>query len=121
MHTGAVAPNASGGGGASVPSVHPPVAPKPSKWEQLCKMTDGDKNGSGGNSSGSTASNPYGVQYFPPGYASAVGSDYGSEPARSTTGSVNPPSRLPKKSSWDALKQMAEKEGSQYSASESNI
>lgn len=101
------------------PTVPPGMAPKPSKWEMLCKITDGDKSGE---SSGSVASNPYGALHIPPGYTSAVGSEYGSEysgPGRSAA-SGRPP-QIPKKSSWDTLKQMAVIEGSQYSASESNI
>ena len=114
MPMGAVVPNP--GLNANRPPVAPKTAPKPSKWDALVKMTDGEK--AGGGDSASVVDNPYGVQHFPPAYASAVNSDFASERSGPRSAVSGASSRNPKKSSWAALKEMTDGE---YLGSQSNV
>ena len=131
MHGGAVAPNS----GVAVPNPVasvPGTAPKPSvsKWEMLCRMTDGEASREGGSyETGSVTesvfSNPYAAQHFPPAYSSAVSDYAGSErsgPTKSAA-ATSRSSRPPRKSSWDALRNMTDQEfdANQDAPSESNV
>ena len=131
MHTGGVAPNL----GAAVhnPGAAVPVTaskPSVSKWEMLCRMTDGDVSKGGdsyetGSVAGSVFSNPYAAQHFPPAYPSALSDYAGSERSgpRKSAAALSQSSHVPRKSSWDALKKMTDQEhgGSQSASSESNV
>ncbi|KAL8612751.1 hypothetical protein ACOMHN_033750 [Nucella lapillus] len=120
-------------GGAAVAVTGPTVAPSgstarpsQSKWDALCRMTDGGESAAKGdfNDSASVAgsmfSGPYASIHVPPvGYSSAM-SDYAaserSGPARSVTGQGHG-FRRGGRSAWDTLREMTDQE-SQYAASE---
>lgn len=123
IHHSAVTQNPSAGAPAAVPT----MAPKPaSKWDMLCKITGGEATDSFETGSvfshGTTQYNLPPPQH-PPTYSSAA-SDYyaGSEQSgpramSQTSGSGG----IPRKSSWSALKELADRAESEYAASESNV